>query len=202
LQIAGVIGEFAPMTRIFSFGASTAQGALDTEAGGFIVRLGKRLEEQERGLAENFGIGGETTNDMVVRLAEIPVYSRADIAVVTLGINDVERVPDANPQKRVSLQKHADNVRLIIESLESRCQILYVTQYPVDFAKRGLQETLVVSYIDAGRKIAQEIGVDVIDIYSEIDRDKYDAFIADDGMHFNAAGHAYIAERIWSVLFA
>ena len=66
----------------------------------------------------------------------------------------------------------------------------------------SIQETLVVSYIDAGRKIAQEIGVDVLDIYSEIDRDKYDAFIADDGMHFNAAGHAYIAERIWSVLFA
>jgi len=190
------------MQRIFSFGASTAQGARDTEEGGFIMRIGKRLEQENIGHAENFGIGGHTTDDMVLRLTEIPIHTESDLAIVTLGINDVARTPDPHPEKRVALTKHSAHVEEILDYMKSRCQVLYVTQYPVAFADRGLDESLVVSYIDAGRRIARQSGVDILDIYSEIDDDKYSAFIADDGMHFNSAGHAYIADRIWAVLFA
>ena len=73
------------MLRAFSFGASTAQGTRDTEGGGFIARIGKRLDEDGKGVAENFGIGGHTTDDMLPRLLEIPVHGANDIAIVTLG---------------------------------------------------------------------------------------------------------------------
>ena len=190
------------MKRIFSFGASTAQGALDTEEGGFIMRIGKRLEQEHLGHAENFGIGGHTTNDMVLRLTEIPIHAESDIAIVTLGVNDIARTPDPQPEKRVALAKHSAQAEEILEYMKSRCQVLYVTQYPIAFADRGLEESLVVSYVDAGRRIAKIMGIDVLDIYREIDDAKYSDFIADDGMHFNSAGHAYIAERIWAVLFS
>jgi lysophospholipase L1-like esterase len=190
------------MIRAISFGASTAQGARDTEGGGFIVRIGKRLEQENRGSSENFGIGGHTTDDMISRLPAIPIQSELDIVICTLGINDVPRSPDAKPKNRVSIDRHDSNVHQILENLKERCQVLYATQYPVDYVGRGLDKDLVSSYVNVGRQVAHEVGVEILDIHNEIDDEKYAAFIYEDGMHFNSAGHAYIADRIWDVLFA
>jgi lysophospholipase L1-like esterase len=190
------------MIRAISFGASTAQGARDTEGGGFIVRIGKRLEEDGRGASENFGIGGHTTDDMIPRLPDIPIQSESDIVIVTLGINDVPRTPDGKPENRVPLDRHEANIHQILNNLKDRSRVLYVTQYPVDYVGRGLEKDLVESYVNTGKRVAHEIGVEILDIHREIDGAKYDAFIADDGMHFNSAGHAYIADQISDVLFS
>ena len=187
------------LPRTFSFGASTAAGSKDDE-GGFIVRIGKRLEQEGLGSAENFGIGGHTTDDMVPRLPELPINHPSDIAFVTLGINDVPRSPDAKPDNRVPLDRHDSNVHTILENLKARCTVLYVTQYPVNYLDRGLEKSLVESYVNVGRQVAHEVGVDILDIHPEIDDDKYNAFIHSDGMHFNSDGHAYIADRIWDHL--
>ena len=188
------------MLRAFSFGASTAQGTRDTEGGGFIARIGKRLDEAGKGVAENFGIGGHTTDDMLPRLLEIPVHGANDIAIVTLGINDVPRSPDPKPQKRVPLERHDKNIHQILETLHGRCRVLYITQYPVNYEQRGLNKQVVESYVNIGRQVAHEIGTDILDIHAEIDQAKYESYIDEDGMHFNSAGHAYIANRIWSHL--
>lgn len=185
------------MIRAFSFGASTAQGTRDTEGGGFIVRIGKRLEEEGIGSAENFGIGGHTTDDMIPRLPRIAVNSKSDIAIIALGINDVPRTPDSKPDRRVPLDRHDRNVHQILEDLSGRCRVLYTTQYPVNYADRGLEKSVVESYVNVGRQVAHEVGVEILDIHNEIDSEKYETFIDADGMHFNSAGHAYIATRIW-----
>ena len=189
------------MPRTFSFGASTAQGSKDEE-GGFIVRIGKRLEQEGLGTAENFGIGGHTTDDMIPRLPGIPIHDPSDIAIIALGINDVPRTPDNRPENRVPLDRHDSNVHAILENLKERCQVLYVTQYPVNYVDRGLDKSLVESYVNVGRQVAHEVGVQILDIHPEIDDAKYNAFIHSDGMHFNSDGHAYIADRIWDKLFA
>ena len=185
---------------IFSFGASTAQGARDTEGGGFIGRLAKRLAERHRIRVENCGVGGHTTEQMLPRLADLPIASQEDIAIVTLGINDVPRTPDPAPQKRVPLDRHKSNVQRLLADLAGRCRVLYLTQYPVDFTGRGLERQVVESYVEAGRQAAGEAGVEILDINLEIDQEKYRVFIDDDGMHFNASGHAYIEGRIWQRL--
>jgi len=146
------------MIRAFSFGASTAQGARDTE-GGFIVRIGKRLEQDGRGSAENFGIGGHTTDDMIPRLPGLAINDPSDIAIVTLGINDVPRTPDKAPDRRVPLDRHDANVHKILEDLKERCRVLYITQYPVTYVDRGLDQALVESYVNVGRQVAHEVGV-------------------------------------------
>ncbi|HAA77194.1 TPA: hypothetical protein DCE37_18935 [Candidatus Latescibacteria bacterium] len=187
--------------RIFSFGASTAQGSKDDE-GGFIARIGKRLQQEGLGHAENYGIGGHSTDDMLPRLPDLPIHDNSDIAIVTLGINDVPRAPDPRPDRRVPLDRHDANVHTIVENLKGRCRVLYVTQYPVNYDQRGLDKQLVESYVNVGRQVAHEIGVEILDIHPEIDDAKYAAFIHEDGMHFNSDGHAYIADRIWDHLTA
>lgn len=185
--------------RIFSYGASTAQGSKDDEGGGFIGRLGKRLEAEGLGRADNFGIGGQTSDEMATR-AETIEAKTDDIAIVALGINDVPRDPDAAPEKRVPLDRHRKNVRRILTVLGERCRVVYTTQYPVAYADRGLDEKLVRGYVQAGHEVALELDIDIIDIHAMIDGERFKRFIFEDGMHFNGEGHAFIADQLWDYL--
>ncbi|MBT5829335.1 MAG: SGNH/GDSL hydrolase family protein [Candidatus Latescibacteria bacterium] len=183
--------------RVFSFGASTAQGAKDDVGGGFIGRLGKRLEREQLGTAENYGIGGENTTQMVQRLDGVPDVSLTDVAIVTLGINDVPRYPDARPERRVKFEKHKSNVREIMTYLQMRCKVIYASQYPVQYMQLGFNPETVADYRKAGVAIAEELELDVLDVFALIDDEKFARFIHADGMHFNSEGHQFIADALW-----
>ncbi len=187
--------------RVFSFGASTAQGYRDDEKGGFIFRLGEKLADNNLGYAENLGTGGHTSDQMASRAEEI-AESRdlRDIAIVTLGINDVARSPDRAPDKRVPLNRHRDNVERLLGALHTHCRVIYFTQYPVNHAQHGLDPNLVRQYVDAGHEIARSLGITIVNVHSMISETRYARFIHDDGMHFNAEGHAFIAEQLWGPL--
>jgi lysophospholipase L1-like esterase len=186
--------------RIFSFGASTAQGAKDDVGGGFIGRIGKRLIDEQLGKAENFGIGGENTTQMVSRLDALADVPQTDIAIVTLGINDVPRFPDSRPERRVGLEKHKTNVQEIVTFFQSRCKVIYVNQYPVQYQQLGFQPEKVADYRNAGVAIAHSLHIDVVDIFAMVDDALFNRFIHDDGMHFNAAGHQFIADVLWDFM--
>lgn len=193
--------QYHPPTRIFSFGASTAQGAKDSQ-GGFIARIGRRITWSGLGHADNLGIGGETTDDMVLRVATVTA-EKADLALVTLGINDVPRIDnDSNAERRVPLERHRENVRRILGDIAAQCTVVYITQYPVAYAKSNLDQETVRSYVDAAADVAREIGITVVDVHREIDEDRFLRFIDEDGLHFNDDGHAWIAERLWALVRA
>ncbi|MFT5367028.1 MAG: lysophospholipase L1-like esterase [Candidatus Latescibacterota bacterium] len=184
--------------RVFSFGASTAQGAKDDVGGGFIGRLGARLERETIGHAENYGIGGENTTEMVARLDSLTETSTNDVAIVALGINDVSRYPDARSERRVALEKHKTNVREILTFLQGRCHVVYASQYPVQYEQLGFDPETVANYRKAGVAIAEELDVAVVDIFAMIDGARFTQFIHADGMHFNSEGHQFIADVLWS----
>ena len=188
--------------RVFSFGASTAQGAKDLAGGGFIGRLGARLQNEKKGHADNFGIGGENTTQMVQRLNALKDLAKTDLAIVTLGINDVPRHPDARPDRRVDLNTHTNHVHTILQFFKDRCEMVYVNQYPVQYAQLGFDPQTVAAYRTAGVDAAQSLGVEVVDIYSQIDDTRFARFIHADGMHFNSEGHQFIADAIWAFIIA
>jgi len=186
--------------RVFSFGASTAQGAKDDVGGGFIGRMGNRLIDEQLGQAENFGIGGENTTQMVSRLDVLADVPKTDIAIVTLGINDVPRYPDSRPERRVALEKHKTNVQEILAFLQVRCNVIYVNQYPVQYQQLGFKPETVADYRHAGVAIAKSLDVDVVDIFAMINDGLFGRFIHDDGMHFNSEGHQFIADVLWDFM--
>ena len=187
--------------RVFSFGASTAQGYRDDEKGGFIVRLGEKLAAHSLGHTENLGVGGHTSDQMAARAAGVASDADpSDIAIVSLGINDVARSPDRSPDKRVPLNRHRENVEHLLDALRARCCVLYFTQYPVDYAKHGLDPAVVTQYVEAGHAVARAQGIRVVDIHNMINDVLYQRYIHEDGMHFNAAGHDFIAEQLWPPL--
>ena len=185
--------------RVLSFGASTAQGAKDDVGGGFIGRIGTRLEAEKIGHAENYGIGGENTTQMVQRLDGMSVVAD-DVVIVTLGINDVARYPDARPERRVTLEQHKANVKEILTWFKDKCCVIYASQYPVQYAQLGFDPEVVAAYRLAGVAIAEALQIDVVDIFALIDEPKFEQFIHADGMHFNSEGHEFIAQTLWTFM--
>jgi lysophospholipase L1-like esterase len=186
------------MITAYSFGASTAAGKKDDE-GGFIARLDKYLRDTGGGTAINHGVGGDTTDVMLGRLAGVvdDMKSRPKpVALVTLGINDVPRIVDPKPEIRVELDKHAESLKEILAVFGAIGDVLYLTQYPVDYVERSLDPKLTRDYVELGEETARSAGVDVIDIFGMITPERFKEFIFEDGLHFNNRGHMFICNKI------
>ncbi|MDE0593112.1 MAG: GDSL-type esterase/lipase family protein [Dehalococcoidia bacterium] len=186
------------MITAYSFGASTAAGSKDDE-GGFVARLDRFLRDTDAGIAINHGIGGDTTDMMINRLPEVidDMKDRPNpLALVTLGINDVPRIVDEKPEIRVPLNRHAESLDQILAATAGIGDVIYLSQYPVDYVARSLNPDTTRSYVTQGEDIARAAGVDVIDIFEMITPNMFDKFIFEDGLHFNNRGHLYICNQI------
>jgi lysophospholipase L1-like esterase len=190
------------MITAYSFGASTTEGSKDDE-GGFVARLDRFLRDTNGGIAINHGVGGDTTDMMISRLPGVinDMKHRANpLALVTLGINDVARIIDEKPEIRVPLDRHSESLEQILAATAKIGDVLYLSQYPVDYVARSLDPDLTRSYVTRGEEIAQAAGVDVIDIFGMITSDMFDEFIFEDGLHFNNRGHLFICNQIIKLL--
>ena len=173
------------------------------DAGGFIVRVGRYLRDTGCGNAVNHGVGGDTTTMMLARLDSVvaDMSSRpSPLALVTLGINDVPRMVDDKPSIRVGVEQHAESLATMISRLKQVGDVLYLTQYPVDYEARSLKPALVESYVRAGEATAREAGVEVINIFGAVTPGLFKEFIYQDGLHFNSRGHQFIAHKVISEL--
>lgn len=177
---------------------------MDSESG-FIVRLDRYLRDTGIGEAINHGIGGDTTSMMLARLDGVVsdmTVRPSPIALVTLGINDVPRIVDDSPEKRVELDQHADSLDRIFTALKKIGDAVYITQYPVDYVARSLEPALVESYVKRGAEVALLAGVQVLDIFSAVTPELFPKFIYEDGLHFNDRGHQFIAHKVIAALHA
>ena len=182
---------------VASFGASTAQGVGDAEKGGFIERLGELLEVPSL----NFGVGGNTTRDMLARLPDLEIPDSC-LVVISLGINDVARTTESDNPKRVPLDEHRAHVASIIETLKPRASLVYMTQFPVDYGARNLDAAYTESFVHAGLDAAREADVPHVVLKPHLDKmTSWQDLLAEDGLHFNGAGHAFMADLL-SDLFA
>jgi|OM-RGC.v1.014422951 lysophospholipase L1-like esterase len=192
------------MITAYSFGASTAAGAMDDQ-GGFIARLGRFLTDTNSGSAINHGIGGDTTDVMIERLPGVieDMRSRPNpLALVTLGINDVPRIVDEKPEIRVPLERHSKSLAEILAKTAEIGQVVYLTQYPVDYVARSLDPELTQEYVTLGEKTARAAGIDIVDIFGMITPERFGEFIYEDGLHFNNRGHLFICNQIIEYLKA
>lgn len=186
------------MITAYSFGASTAAGSVDSE-GGFIARLDRFLQDTESGSAINHGIGGDTTDVMIARLPGVIEDMKVrenPVALVTLGINDVPRIVDDKPEIRIPLERHIESLKTILSATKEIGDVVYLTQYPVDYEMRSLDPQLTREYVQRGEETARAAGVAVIDIFGMITTERFNEFIFEDGLHFNNRGHLFICNQI------
>lgn len=168
-------------------------------AGGFVARLDRYLQDTETGTAINHGIGGDTTDVMVARLPGVIDDTKArenPLALVTLGINDVPRIVDDKPEIRVPIERHIESLKTILSATKEIGDVVYLTQYPVDYEMRSLDPQLTREYVQRGEETARAAGVDVIDIFGMTTTERFNEFIFEDGLHFNNRGHLFICNQI------
>jgi lysophospholipase L1-like esterase len=185
------------MTKLLGFGASTMQGAGDSQ-GGFFKRLEQKLAAAGKAReCLNFGIGGNSTADMLTRFDAVRVHLPCP-AVILLGSNDIPRDNDAWPENRLGLAAYEKNLEVMFRAFTDP-QTIFVSSFLPCPRRTGLHEETFVRYMDIALKLAANAGMTIWDLYFE-SRHFGDKFFAEDGLHYNDAGHEHIAEHVFEMM--
>ena len=185
------------MDKLIGFGASSVQGVGDSE-GGFFLRLEKKLAKAGRPFeCINCGLAGDTTRDMLARLDRVERHLPAK-SIIFLGSNDIPRDGDSEPHRRTNLSEYTQNVESITKVLGGKGS-LFVTPFAVCPIRTGVQPAVFSAYLKAASKIAVSHQMAAWDFYTE-SLALGDRYLAEDGMHYNDAGHELIAERLLALV--
>ena len=176
---------------ILGFGASSMQGAKDSE-GGFFKRLENALNRDAKTFDfVNLGIGGDTTREMHARIGAVEQYKPA-CTIVLLGCNDMPREGDRDPAHRTSLQEYENNLKLIFPKLRGG-RSLFITSFYVN----EIKEETFIQYMETAKRLA--VGYEIWDMFQDC-RPHLPGYLADDYVHFNDAGHQYICDHLLEML--
>ncbi|CAN5323731.1 hypothetical protein BH09VER1_BH09VER1_37500 [soil metagenome] len=180
------------MTKhLLGFGASSMQGVGDTQ-GGFLSRLASRCLATGTHQVTNAGVGGNTTRDMLGRLPTLNLPP--DDLIVLLGCNDLPRAHDPSPENRVPLSEYRANLTTLLAALKGQ-RNLFVSSFLPSEPLTGVSLETFESYMAAATQIARELDYEIWDLFAET-KHGAETYLAPDGLHFNDAGHAFLAGRI------
>jgi len=198
--------------RIFCFGDSVTQGALDSE-GGWADRLKRDLAQAEltktsndRYQVYNLGVGGDTSGSLVRRIVpEANVRNSEDwlnVYIIAIGIND-SRFNHELKAIEVPLEEYRHNLLEIAAALKKISnKILFVGLTPVaddqiQFKDLTYKNVDIKKYDEALSKTALELEIPKIEIFDQATNNK--TFIASlhlDYLHPNNDGHKWLYEQI------
>ncbi len=176
---------------LLGFGASSMQGVGDSQ-GGFFRRLEQRYAASGVYRFTNAGLGGNTTRDMLQRLPGLTLPP--DILIVLLGCNDLPRAADPCPQNRIPLAEYRENLIKIFSALKAP-RSLFISSFLPSEELTGVSLATFEPYMAAATDLARQAGYEIWDLFHET-KHTTAPLLAADGMHFNDAGHAFLADRI------
>lgn len=188
------------MAHYLIFGDSITYGE-GVLAGGWVQLLRESLKSDD--CVFNLGIGGETTEGLLVRIeAEIkPRLSEESetTVVIALGINDTALVP---------IEKYQQNLLQLIKLARKYTdKIILIGPAPVDQVKvdpiswapeMSYKTNIVKQYSEMMGQVAQQEKLKFVDLFNQLPPE-YLKTLAD-GVHPDAAGHALIFNLVKSVL--
>jgi lysophospholipase L1-like esterase len=187
------------LRSLVGFGASTMQGAGDSQ-GGFFARVTRHLQQSQPGRkCYNLGVGGNTTVDMLNRVEQAEQYMPFD-SVVILGCNDLPRERDGNVPRRTTIEQYTANLDAIFPRIRGEAS-LFVSSFRPDSERTGVLTSTMDQYMGVALDLARKHQFEIWDLYYELrDSPELPKYWANDGMHFNDAGHAMLADRLLQYL--
>ncbi|MBL9200600.1 MAG: exo-alpha-sialidase [Opitutaceae bacterium] len=198
--------------RIIALGDSITKGArpgvLPQQA--FPARVQAAL--RERGLSaevHNTGIGGERTDQALVRLERDVISQRPHLVTIMYGTND-GWVDEGKAESRLSLAVYTQNLRELVRRLRAAGiapVLMTEPRFGEEVRRNGLGEDpnpRLARYVAACREIAAETGVPLVDNFGAWEKaqaagQRLQAWTTD-GVHPNVAGNAEIAARLAEAL--
>ena len=187
------------MDKLIGFGASTVQGVGDSQ-GGFFKRLERKLAEAGKPRAcLNFGVGGDSTRDMLRRFDAVRSHLPCP-AVILLGSNDIPRDRDIWPKNRLALPDYQANLEIILGAF-THPETMFVSSFLISPGRTGMRPETFAAYMEIALKVATSHHLRIWDFYAE-SIEFGERYLADDGVHYNDAGHELIAERLFQRITA
>jgi len=179
--------------KILGLGASTMEGVGDS-GGGFFRRTAEHFARLDAGHTfVNQGVGGQCVLEMVERLPAA-VAEHPDFVIVLLGCNDLPRAADPHPQKRTSPEIYRQRLDRIFSTLQGATN-WFITSFAVDEKRTGVDPACFDRYMEQAAEAARLAGYEIWDLHRET-RHRQAEFLAPDGLHYNAEGHAYMAAGV------
>jgi acyl-CoA thioesterase I len=187
--------------NICVFGDSITEGYYDDEKGGWVNRLKEELSCDK---IYNLGISGDTTEDLLERFDHDIAGKNLDLIIFAIGINDSEFIISINNQL-VILEKFEENIRKLVEkSKEITGDVIFIGPTAVEEDKTSpiawnadvvYKNSDIEKYNDKLKEICEKENLKFIDIHEEMQKIDYKKMLTD-GLHPNAEGHKWIAEKI------
>ena len=199
-------------TRIIALGDSITKGARPGVQPTQIFSALLQGALREAGLpvqVHNVGIGGERTDQALLRLQSDVISQRPHLVTVMYGTND-SWVDVGKTESRLSEKQYEANLRAIVRRLqEARIQAILMTEprFGEENRRNGLGEDpnrRLARYVELCRRVARDAGVPLIDHFgawtTEQERGQKLQAWTTDGCHPNIEGHADLAARLVPVL--
>lgn len=187
--------------NICIFGDSITEGYYDEEKGGWVNRVKEKLNGDK---IYNFGISGDTTEDLLGRFYSDINNKNPDMNIFAIGVNDSE-FSQKEKRNLVDFNKFKENIsRLIEKSKKFTKNIIFIGLVSVDEIRVSpIPWNLNWHYLDkdvekydrAIKEICDSKNIKFIDIYNEMKKVDYEKLLSD-GIHPNSEGHKWIAEKV------
>lgn len=179
------------------WGDSITHGSCDEEALGWVGRIRKALPTDDYNHIYNFGICGDTSDDLIARLDVELAAIHPEKVIFSIGIND-SKFPEGSDTHLVSLEKYEQNLSELIEKTKTYTKaITIVGATRVDDEWRSARGSRfmneeIAKFNEVMKTVAVDNNLDYIDVFETLDP----TIDLADGLHPNAQGYQKMFEVI------
>ena len=179
------------------WGDSITHGSCDSEALGWVGRIRKSLPTDDYNHIYNFGVCGDSSEDLIVRFGIEAKAINPDHIVFAVGIND-SKFPEDSDTHKVSLNDYETNLRQLIASAKQYTDsITIVGATRVDNEWRSARGSRfmneeIAKFNNVMIALAREHGFKYIDVFESVDPNTDLA----DGLHPNSKGYQKMCDVI------
>ncbi|XP_078502912.1 isoamyl acetate-hydrolyzing esterase 1 homolog isoform X2 [Lissotriton helveticus] len=213
--MSSICSKMISFPRVVLFGDSITQFAFESNGWGTILagKLARKCDVLNRGLS---GYNSRWAKIVLPRLIGKNSDTENTVAVaIFIGAND-SSIKEENPQQHIPLEEYVDNLKTMINYLRTvnitQDKIILITPPPLEesaWEKWCLEKgyplnrcnTTVGEYAKACVQVANSCGVDVLDLWTLMQKENPDfSCYLSDGLHLSAMGNEFVATNLWPLL--
>lgn len=179
------------------WGDSITYGAGDSEALGWVGRLRKSLETKDDIGVYNFGVCGDTTDDLLKRFSVEADAIKPNVIVFAIGIND-SKYPAGETENIIPIEKYKENMQTLLKLARNYTDKIYIvgaTKVDEAIVRRSgarFVNEMIQSYNSFLKEFSASEGLIYVDVFGALDINTD----LDDGLHPNAQGYEKLFNTI------
>ncbi len=164
---------------------------------GYVALVIEHLQANHANLELQFlnrGVGGDTTRNMLMRFDRDIAAHEPDWVSVAIGVNDVWRFFDPEPNDAVLLDEFEANYRKLLEPLHQKAGLILVSPFLIEPNRNDPFRARVDQYSAVVKRLALEFGALFVPFQEAFDASSLEpSAFSDDRVHPNETGSQLMA---------